>query len=188
MAEGNNNQNQQTNEPNGAGTQQSNAAVNPQQLADALLSAVEARQSRAASNVAKSFAQQYGMSETEINAILTAAQQKKAAQLTPEAQAQVDRANNALKLADVRVVGAEMGLQDAATALLLMPQDAITIDDKGAVQGTKKALEALQKEKPFIFKSAAPRATGMSHTGGNEVKDTKKEAANAALRSFMRGE
>lgn len=189
MAEGNTNQ-QQTNGQSSASAQQNNtpAAINPQQLADALLSAVEARQSRAANTVAKSFAQQYGMSEAEVNAILTTAQEAKAAQLTPEAQAQVDRANNALKLADVKVIGAEMGLQDPDTALLLMPQDAITIDDKGAVQGTKKALEALQKEKPFIFKTPALRATGMSHTGGNEVKDSKKEAANAALRGFMRGD
>ncbi|MEG1075363.1 MAG: phage scaffolding protein, partial [Ruthenibacterium sp.] len=100
----------------------------------------------------------YGMSEDDIAKILQEEKTKRAARLPPEQQqmlkTQLAKASSMLLSADVKALGAEMGLLDAPAALLLMQKDGIKIEEDGTVSGTKEALETLKKEKPYLFGAA----------------------------------
>lgn len=142
-------------------------------IATSLLSALEARTQRAERSVARSFSEQYGMTEKEINAILAKAKADKDAQLPEAAQnaikEQTEKANKKLITAEVKSIGASMGLLDADTALLLMKRDGVTVDDDGNVSGVKEALEALETEKAYLFNKtpSAPAAGVRVDTGAS---------------------
>ena len=145
-------------------------------IAASLLTALDARQQRAERSVVKSYSEQYGLSEQEINSILAQAKAEKDAQLPEAAQNAIrektNMVNRKLITAEVRAIGAGMGLVDPDTALLLINQDAIKVDDEGNVTGVKEALEALETSKGYLFsKGSAPAAgvrvdTGASLAGG----------------------
>lgn len=165
---------------------QTTAAQNAE-LAAALLAAVNARTSRAETSVAKSFAEQYSMTEDEVNAILRAEKERRAKDLPADVKAQVDaqleHANKLLIAAAVRAEGAALGLVDADAAVLLMDGKSIKVGEDGAVTGVKEALEALQKTKPYLFGAAAATTTGIRQAGAAPLD--KRAEANAALRAVF---
>ena len=156
--------------PNNAPTPAPAAAPKAEDIAAALLTALETRQQRTERSVAKSFSEQYGLSETEISDILARAKAEKEAKLPEAAQAeitkQLERANGLLIAADVRAKGAALGLVDADTALLLLDKSKIKVDDKGIVTGTEEALKDLQASKAYLF---AAQPTGQKGIVGGKI-------------------
>lgn len=166
--------------PPAAATQ--SPVANPQEIASALMSALESRQKRVEVGVTKSMAEQYGMTDDEIGQILTAEKAKRAAQIPPElqnaVQEQIGRAHALLIAAEVKSAGAGMGLLDPDAALALMDQENVKVDEKGGVAGVKEALEALKEAKPYLF--SKPGAWGVRQ-GGSASQPTGVEAAFLAL-------
>lgn len=156
--------------PNNAPTPAPAAAPKAEDIAAALLTALETRQQRTERSVAKSFSEQYGLSETEISDILARAKAEKEAKIPEAAQAeitkQLERANGLLIAADVRAKGAALGLVDADTALLLLNKSKIKVDDKGIVTGTEDALKDLQASKAYLF---AAQPTGQKGIVGGKI-------------------
>lgn len=156
--------------PNNAPTPAPAAAPKAEDIAAALLTALETRQQRTERSVAKSFSEQYGLSETEISDILARAKAEKEAKIPEAAQAeiakQLERANGLLIAADVRAKGAALGLVDADTALLLLDKSKIKVDDKGVVTGTEEALKDLQASKAYLF---AAQPTGQKGIVGGKI-------------------
>lgn len=156
--------------PNNAPTPAPAAAPKAEDIAAALLTALETRQQRTERSVAKSFSEQYGLSETEISDILAKAKAEKEAKIPEAAQAeitkQLERANGLLIAADVRAKGAALGLVDADTALLLLDKSKIKVDDKGIVTGTEEALKDLQASKAYLF---AAQPTGQKGIVGGKI-------------------
>lgn len=154
-------------------------------IAAALLTAIERRTKSVEGGVAKSFAEQYGLTESEISAILDAEKNKKAGTIPAEAQQKIDAqlalANGRLIAAAVKAEGSALGLVDADAARMLMDGKDIKVNDDGTVAGVKEALDALKKTKPYLFGSAVPAKTGMRQSG-DDGQD-KKAAANAAFRA-----
>lgn len=78
-----------------------------------------------------------------------------------------------LLTAEIRSVGAELGLLDPEAALRLMPPEAVTVNALGEVAGVRVALTALQQSKGYLFArsargawaqrmgDSAPRLTGV---------------------------
>lgn len=150
-------------------------------IAAAIFKAAEQRTQRAETSVVKSMAEQYGISEEEARAALEKAKSDKAGKLPDDVQKQLDEANAKVRTmqisAEVAKIGAELGLLDAETALLLIPADKIKVDDKGAVTGVKEALEALKKDKAYLFKAGG--AGGLKQgEGAPPETDAKTEARN----------
>ena len=147
--------------------------VKPEEIAAALLNAVDSRTQRAERSVMKSFAEQYGMSEQEASAILEKAKAEKAAQLPEAAQARINeekaKVEKLLIAAEVKAKGAALGLVDADTALLLLDRSGVKVDEAGTVTGVDEALKHLQEAKPFLF---APQPTGQTANVGGKVKST----------------
>lgn len=156
--------------PNNAPTPAPAAAPKAEDIAAALLTALETRQQRTERSVAKSFSEQYGLSETEISDILAKAKAEKEAKIPEAAQAeitkQLERANGLLIAADVRAKGAALGLVDADTALLLLDKSKIKVDDKGIVTGAEEALKDLQTSKAYLF---AAQPTGQKGIVGGKI-------------------
>ena len=156
--------------PNNAPTPAPAAAPKAEDIAAALLTALETRQQRTERSVAKSFSEQYGLSETEISDILARAKAEKEAKIPEAAQAeitkQLERANGLLIAADVRAKGAALGRVDADTALLLLDKSKIKVDDKGIVTGTEEALKDLQASKAYLF---AAQPTGQKGIVGGKI-------------------
>ena len=115
-------------------------------------------------------AEQYGISEAEAKAALEKAKADKAGKLPDEVQKQLDEANakvHAMQVsAEMSKIGAELGLMDADTALLLIPADAIKVDEKGVVSGVKEALEELKKTKPYLFGQPQKPSAMAQRVGG----------------------
>lgn len=133
------------------------------QLVQTLLHAIDSRQQRAEKSVLRSMAQQYGLEEAELSAMLDEARQRKQAQLPPQVQQQLDqaneRANRLLIAAEIKSLGAAMGLIDPEAALQLMNREGVTVDDKGAVSGAQEALDALKESKPYLFGQTTQRGS-----------------------------
>ncbi|MBQ9857609.1 MAG: hypothetical protein IJO77_01270, partial [Oscillospiraceae bacterium] len=108
------------------------AAPNAEAIAAALLTALESRTQRAERSVTKSFAEQYGLTEEEMNTILNKAKADKAAQIPAAQQAainqQLQQINNRLISAEIKSQGIAMGLVDADAALLLIDKTNIKVD------------------------------------------------------------
>lgn len=153
-------------DPQGNPTPEPTAPTAPQTteaLVQTLLHAIDSRQQRAEKSVLRSMAQQYGLEEAELSAMLDEARQRKQAQLPPQVQRQLDqaneRANRLLIAAEIKSLGAAMGLIDPEAALQLMNREGVTVDDKGAVSGAQEALNALKESKPYLFGQTAKRGS-----------------------------
>lgn len=135
-------------------TPAANTTMSPEALAEAFASALDKRTNRAERSVARSFAEQYGMTEAEVTALLEKAKADKAKAIPPEVQQQIDaaqeKANNLLIVAETKSISAELGFIDADVAFQLMDKANVKVDEAGKVTGVKEALEALKTAKPFL--------------------------------------
>lgn len=84
--------------------------------------------------------------------------------LPDEVQAVVDEriraANNRLITAEIREIGAQIGLVDTEAAFTLMDKSGISVDDSGAVSGVREALDALIAAKPYLAGRQVRLSTG----------------------------
>ena len=102
----------------------------------------EARLQEARVAALQAVAAQYGLQEAALEALLNPPEP------AGDAQSALKRR---LLLAEVRAVGADMGLVDADVALRLLAPDAVTVEEDGSVGGVREALEALRREKGYLF-------------------------------------
>ncbi len=157
------------------------------ELKSTLLKAVEGRKRRAENSVLRSMAEQNGVPEAELARMLDNA---RAEELPPEAQKKLAAANETvvrrLLTAEVKSVGAEMGLLDTEVALQLIPGDALSVGEDGAVTGVREALEALKQRKGYLFHPAGRGAWAQKVSSGGAPQLSGVEEAfyrkNPALR------
>jgi len=74
----------------------------------------------------------------------------------------------------VTSTAAKLGFRDVALILKLIPDDAVTVDEEGAVDGVDKALKALAKEYPYLLQQTDLPAT-------DAAARTASGQANSAL-------
>lgn len=148
------------------------AAPNANDIAAALITALDARQQRAENSVIRSFAEQNNMSVDEVSNLLEAhkAQQKNI--IPDDVQAQIDKriqtADNRLITAEIKTIGTQMNLVDIDAAFMLMDKSNVKVDENGIVTGVQEALSALIEAKPYLVKQAS-LGTGSS---GNFPRNT----------------
>lgn len=167
-----------------AGNQQGAVTVSAEDIAAALIPALDARQERAERSVIKSFAEQNGVSVEEITKLVTDYKAKQAGAIPPDVQQRIDErmrtADNRLISAEVRAVGTELNIIDIDAAFALMDKSGVKVGEDGSVTGVKEALEALTAAKPYLVK-AAPPPSGTGSTG-NFPRGTGSENADFAAR------
>lgn len=148
----------------------------PANLSDLLIQALEARTERAEKSVTRSIAEQYGVSEEELTGIVNRYKAEKANQLPESAQKQIreatEKAHGMMIAAEVRAMGAQMGLLDADVALQLLDRSKVSVSEDWKVKGVKDALEALKTAKPFLF-GAKDAAWGMK-LGGESAEPVSR--------------
>ena len=155
-------------------------------VAAELMKALDARSQRLEGSIAKSIAEKYGMTEDEINKILSAEKKKRDEALPASAQKQLDAAmkaaNDKLIAAEIRVQASELGFVDSDDALALVDRTGIKIDDKGEVTGVAEALKALAEKKPHLIKQDnGPGAWGQRHGTGAGGETTATDEIRAAM-------
>jgi len=181
----------QTGAPAATQQQSAPAPVDVGQLANSLLDALDNRNRRTENGVVRSYAQQYGMTEAEVSEILAKARNERNSKPTEAQQAQIDaalgKANERLVAAEVKAVGATLGLLDTDVALALIDRKKITVKDDGSVEGVKDALESLKASKSYLFgaKTETPKKTGMRQTQGSTTGGKTTDSVNDALRSLF---
>ena len=156
-------------------TPAANPTMSPDAIAEAFAKALDNRTNRAERSVARSFAEQYGMDEAEVTALLEKAKAEKAKAIPPEVQKQIDeaqqKANNTLIIAETKAVCAQLGFLDADDAYTLMDKTNVKVEADGKVTGVKEALEALKTAKPYL--AAQPQqntgAWGQKQGGGAPI-------------------
>lgn len=120
-------------------------------FADTLLRAVEERARRAEKSVLRSMAAQRGMTEEALSQVLAQARAGQATGAEAQARERGALLGKRLIAAEVRRVGAEMGLVDAEVALGLIAPDALTVSEAGEVEGVPEALADLRARKGYLF-------------------------------------
>lgn len=168
--------------------QAANNTMTPEAIAEAFAKALNTRTDRAERSVARSFAEQYGMTEAEVTALLEKAKADKANAIPPDVQKQIDaatkRANDILITAEAKTISAELGFIDADVAFQLMDKANVKVDEAGKVTGVKEALEALKEAKPFLTGKQGG-AWGQKQ-GGAPVAKTAAEIAKITDRDERR--
>lgn len=159
-----------------ASQQNAQAGQIPANLSDLLIQALEARTARAEKSVTRSIAEQYGVSEEELTGIVNRYKAEKANQLPEAAQKQIreatEKAHGMMIAAEVRAMGAQMGLVDADVALQLLDRSKVSVSEDWKVKGVKDALEALKTAKPYLF-GAKDAAWGMK-LGGESAEPVSR--------------
>ena len=173
---------------NGAGSaaanQPANTAANAPQspnmdtLAQTLIDAVQKRTARAEKSVVQSIADQYGMNEAEVAAILSKARDEKAKALPDDVQKRIDEANERGKKrlirSEVKALGNAMGLADVEAAMMMMDMSKITVADDDEVQGVQEQLDALKTAKAWLFPQQTGAAWGQKQSS-SPAKATKAD-------------
>lgn len=79
------------------------------------------------------------------------------------------------------------GARSAKAVRGLLDPSKLTLADDGELIGLDKQLKALKEDEntAFLFAEEAKPSTGMSHQGGREGAPSRKDEANAALRSIF---
>ena len=88
-------------------------------------------------------------------------------------------AKQALLRAEVRALGAELGVVDADVVWQLVDLSKAQIADDGKITGVKEAIEALLKDKPFL-KGSTGAKPGVGAPGGNPGPSGAPDPVEAA--------
>lgn len=167
--------------------QAANNTMTPEAIAEAFAKALNTRTDRAERSVARSFAEQYGMTEAEVTALLEKAKADKANAIPPDVQKQIDaankRADDILIVAETKTISAELGFIDADVAFQLMDKTNVKVE-AGKATGIREALEALKEAKPFLTGKHGG-AWGQKQ-GGAPVAKTAAEIAKITDRDERR--
>lgn len=171
---------------NAAGAPDSEAGTDDPSAA--LLRAVEEGRAQAERDALRAMAEQSGLPMDTLAAMLEKARAGKAGESAAAERAlrvANERLTQRLLTAEVRGVGAEMGLVDAEVAMRLIDPGAIRVTDDGAVEGVRAALETLRQSKRYLFQTAGRPAMAQRMGGGAPPLSGVEEAfyrKNPALR------
>ena len=127
---------------------------NRQALAGTLLKAVQERLQRAEKSVLRSMAEQNGMDAEALGALLQSARAE-AVQAEAKPDARTAQLTQRLVAAELKSIGADLGLLDAEVALRLIDPETISVTEEGSVMGLREALMALKSSKGYLFKQTA---------------------------------
>ena len=94
-------------------------------------------------------------------------------------EAAENNAKQALLRAEVRALGAELGVVDADVVWQLVDLSKAQIADDGKITGVKEAIEALLKDKPFL-KGSTGAKPGVGAPGGNPGPSGAPDPVEAA--------
>ncbi len=135
-----------------------------ERIADSLAAALENRRQRAERSVINSFAQQNHLSPGQIEELIRQRRERQGQSLPENLQSVIDErfraADNRLINAEIREIGAQLGLIDTEAAFALMDKSQVFVDDSGSVNGVREALQELIKNKPYLAGQTHPIGTG----------------------------
>ncbi|NLI21760.1 MAG: hypothetical protein GX418_09460 [Clostridiales bacterium] len=154
-------------------------------FSETLLKAVEERVARAEKSVLRSMAEQNGLDEQALSALLAQARGRRAeappdGAAPAQARQRLDEINarltGRLLAAEVKSVGAEMGLLDPEAAMKLLDTARLLVDETGEVSGVPEALAALRESKAYLFAKPqrAAWAQRIDAGGGAEVSGVEE--------------
>lgn len=106
-----------------------------------------------------------------------------------KAQDAEKRANERLIKAEVKSIGAELGIVDMDIAYMLADKESFEVKDDGTVSGVAEALKKVVEAKPFLVAPVKPGAGYIpgSSQKGNEQKPTDPyDAARARARKKLK--
>lgn len=95
-----------------------------------------------------------------------------------------ERANRTLMRSRFELEAAKIGCVDPDAAFTLLGDAALQVDEAGKVLGIQKALERLQKDKPYLFGQSSPRRPA---AGGNPPLGNGSSTTNQRMNDFFRG-
>ncbi len=137
-----------------------------ERIADSLAAALDSRRQRAERSVINSFARQNNLSPEMLLGFLQQRSERLGNgsshdSVPSDVQALIDRrlkeADNRLIHAEIRDVGAQLGLIDPDAAFALMDKSSVAVADDGSVSGVRESLAELLRNKPYL---AAAGSTG----------------------------
>lgn len=157
-----------------------------QRIADSLAAALENRRQRAERSVIHSFAQQNNVSPQMIENILHQYREKQNSALPADVQSVIDErfriADDRLITAEIKEVGARLGLIDTQAAFALMDKSQVSVDDNGTVRGVDAALQELIRNKPYLAAHGTFNGTGKAGNfprGNSDASDYASRLAQA---------
>jgi len=93
-----------------------------------------------------------------------------------EGKTALDKANQRLINAEIKIAAQAAGFVDPADAVALIDRTNLTIDDAGVVAGAKEAVEALSKAKPHLVGTGKPAGSpGGAGNGSRQTGDGEKD-------------
>jgi hypothetical protein len=160
------------------------SAADAERIADSLAAALENRRQRAERSVINSFARQNNLTPEALAEFLRQREERLGDPLPDGLRETVDRrlraADDRLIHAEIRDVGAQLGLIDPDAAFALMDKSAVSVADDGTVLGVRESLDELLRHKPYLAANAS-RSTGRAGNfpRGNEPSDYASRLALA---------
>ena len=138
-----------------------------ERIADSLAAALDSRRQRAERSVINSFARQNNLTPEMLEGFLQQRSQRRKDDIPDDVQAVIDsrmrEADNRLIHAEIREVGAQLGLIDPDAALAMMDRSSVRVADDGSVSGVRESLTELLRNKPYL----AGGASGSTGRAGN---------------------
>ena len=144
-----------------------------ERIADSLAAALENRRQRAERSVINSFARQNHLSPEVLAEFLRQREERRGEPLPDSLRDVIDRrlkaADDRLIHAEIRDVGAQLGLIDPDAAFALMDRSGVSVGEDGTVLGVRESLDELLRNKPYLAANAS-RSTGRA---GNFPRGTE---------------
>lgn len=170
-------------ENNNNQTMQTISDADAQRIADSLAAALDSRRQRAERSVINSFAQQNNLSPELLANMMQQRREREKSAIPESVQAVIDRrfreADDRLIHAEIRTVGAQMGLIDPEAAFALMDKSSVSVGDDGTVCGVRESLQDLLRSKPYLAGGFSP-STGRSGNFPRAGADASVYAAQLA--------
>ena len=130
-----------------------------ERIADSLAAALENRRQRAERAVIQSFARQNNLTPEVLAQFLRQREDKRGDALPDELRETIERrvkaADDRLIHAEIRDVGAQLGLIDPDAAFALMDKSGVSVADDGSVLGVRESLDELLRNKPYLAANAS---------------------------------
>ena len=154
-----------------------------ERIADSLAAALDSRRQRAERSVINSFARQNNLTPEMLEGFLQQRSQRRKDDIPDDVQAVIDsrmrEADNRLIHAEIREVGAQLGLIDPDAALAMMDRSSVRVADDGSVSGVRESLTELLRNKPYLA-GGASGSTGRAGNFPRADSDTSGFAARLA--------
>lgn len=158
-----------------------------ERIADSLAAALDSRRQRAERSVINSFARQNNLTPEILEGFLQQRSQKRGEAIPDDIQSVIDRrmreADDRLIHAEIRDVGASLGLIDPDAAFALMDRSSVSVADDGSVCGVRESLTELLRNKPYL----AGGTFGSTGRAGNFPRADSDAAGFASRLAAARG-